>query len=216
MNAAVPDDIEFATKPALAQALMSDALTAGVPASWVTADEVYRGDSKLRHHLHKVGLGYVLAVAEHHQICTGIGTRRAIDLAVRLPRHTLPRHTWQRLSAGPGSEGQRWSGWALIDTTHTIGEACSEPVASESHWLLTRRNRSTSEYAFYRAYSPTLVPAQTLIRVAGRRCSIEESFAAGRELAALDERQIRTRTSLQTLDRPGDSDPRVPVRHGRH
>jgi SRSO17 transposase len=61
--AGVPDDVEFATKPALAQTLISDALTAGVPASWVTADEVYGGDSKLRRHLRKAGLGYVLAVA---------------------------------------------------------------------------------------------------------------------------------------------------------
>ena len=162
--AGVPHDVEFATKPALAQALISAALAAGVPAAWVTADEVYGGDSKLRRHLRQAGLGYVLAVAKNHQIRTGIGSRRAIDLAVR-----LPKHTWQRLSTGPGSKGERWYDWALIDTSDTIGDTSSDtsgdPVANSktgSHWLLIRRNRSTGEYAFYRAYSPTPVTVHAL------------------------------------------------------
>jgi SRSO17 transposase len=39
--AGVPGNVEFATKPALAQAMISGALAAGVPASWVAGDEVY-------------------------------------------------------------------------------------------------------------------------------------------------------------------------------
>ena len=38
--AAVPEDIEFATKPRLAQRMIERALTAGVPVSWVLGDEV--------------------------------------------------------------------------------------------------------------------------------------------------------------------------------
>ena len=37
---AVPEDIEFATKPRLAQRMIERALTAGVPVSWVLGDEV--------------------------------------------------------------------------------------------------------------------------------------------------------------------------------
>src|SRR6185437_3042466 len=39
--ASVPDDTAFQTKPALALAMVERALDAGVPAAWVTADEVY-------------------------------------------------------------------------------------------------------------------------------------------------------------------------------
>jgi SRSO17 transposase len=55
--AGVPAEVGFATKPALAQAMISDALDAGVPASWVAANEVYGADSKLRRHLRQAGLG---------------------------------------------------------------------------------------------------------------------------------------------------------------
>jgi SRSO17 transposase len=188
--AGVPDDVTFETKPALAQRLITEAVTARVPASWVAGDEVYGGDSKLRKQLRRAGLGYVLAIAKNHQIRTGIGNRRAVDLAVR-----LPKRCWQRLSAGRGSKGERWYDWALVDTVDDAGDPGANGAGH--HWLLIRRNRSTGEYAFYRAYAPTPVPLSTLVKVAGRRWTIEESFAASKELAALDEHQVRTWTSWQ-------------------
>jgi SRSO17 transposase len=180
-GAGVPDDVAFATKPALAGKMIAEAIAIGTPAAWVAGDEVYGADSKLRHELHTLGLGYVLAVAKNHQIVTGIGARRAIELAVR-----LPAHAWHWLSAGRGAKGERWYDWAFVETT--------DPAAGTSghHWLLLRRNRKTGEYAFYRAYSPARVPLKTLVMVAGRRWTVEESFAAGKELAALDEHQVRT------------------------
>ena len=60
-----------------------------------------------------------------------------------------------------------------------------------------RRHRHTGKLAFYRCYSPHVVPLRELVRVAGRRWSIEESFQAGKGLAGLDEHQIRRRTSWQ-------------------
>jgi SRSO17 transposase len=189
-GAGVPDDVEFATKPALAQAMIRDALAAGVRAAWVAGDEVYGADSKLRRQLRRAGLGYVLAIAKNHQIVTGIGARRAVDLAVR-----LPKRSWQRLSAGRGSKGERWYDWALVQATDEAADPAATSIGH--HWLLIRRNLKTGEYAFYRAYSPTPVTVATLVKVAGRRWTIEESFAAGKELAALDEHQVRTWTSWQ-------------------
>jgi SRSO17 transposase len=195
--AGVPEQVGFATKPALAAEMITKAYAAGVPAAWVAADEVYGADPVLRATLVTSGLGYVLAVAKSHLFMTGIGPRKAIDLAVR-----LPARAWHQMSAGHGSKGERWYDWALIETTDTAAEPATaasgtgEPSGRRGHhWLLIRRNRKTGEYAFYRAYSPVPVPLVRLVKVAGRRWTVEESFASSKELAALDEHQVRTWTS---------------------
>src|SRR3954451_11850858 len=61
-EAAVPDSVEFRTKPQLARAMLARALAAGVPAQWVTGDEVYGSDYALRRSIERSGRGYVLAV----------------------------------------------------------------------------------------------------------------------------------------------------------
>ncbi|MCW2902601.1 MAG: transposase, partial [Streptosporangiaceae bacterium] len=51
------------------------------------------------------------------------------------------------------------------------------------------------ELAFYRCFSPRSVPLSDLVRVAGRRWTVEETFQAGKGLAGLDEHQVRRWTS---------------------
>lgn len=47
-EASVPEAVEFATKPALAQQMLARAFAAGIPAAWVTVDEISGDDSSLR------------------------------------------------------------------------------------------------------------------------------------------------------------------------
>src|SRR5437764_5568556 len=72
-QAGVPDEVEFATKPALAREMITRALDAGVPAWWVAGDEVYGADPGLRDELEHRGIGYVLAVACSHRATTAAG-----------------------------------------------------------------------------------------------------------------------------------------------
>lgn len=185
-DAGVPDDVEFATKPALAVAMLERALDDAVPARWFAGDEVYGQDPALRARLRSRGLGYVVAVASSHQVRTGIGARRAVDLAVRAH---LP---WHRLSAGAGARGHRWYDWALIDLDPADRD---HDQHGGRHALLVRRNTATGELAFYRTWTPEPVPLATLVTVAGRRWTIEESFQSGKGLTGLDEHQVRRWTS---------------------
>lgn len=93
--AGVPGDVEFATKPALAQRMIGDALDAGATASWVTGDEVYGNDPALRAGLRHRGVGYVLAVSCDHRIPTNCGPVRADSVA-----RGLPPDCWQKLGRG--------------------------------------------------------------------------------------------------------------------
>lgn len=178
--AGIPADTPFATKPALATRMITRALEAGVPANWVAGDEVYGNDPHLRTALEQRGVGYVLAVGCAAQITTATGVYRADDLT-----RMLPQRAWQRLSAGQGAKGHRYYDWAWIDVPNTAGQ-------SGYRWLLLRRNRRTGELAFYRCYSPHSVGLPVLVRVAGRRWTIEQSFQTSKGQTGLDEHQVRT------------------------
>ncbi len=107
-QAGVPDEVGFSTKPALAKRLIIDALDAGVPAPWVTGDEVYGGDPKLRSALESRSTGYVFAVACDHRVTTPTGRVRADLLAKSLPKRACRSRpvTGPRAAAsttGPGS-----------------------------------------------------------------------------------------------------------------
>ena len=183
--AGVPQDTAFATKPALAMEMIGRAIDAGAPAAWVAADEVYGQDPQLRAELARRGLGYVLAVAKSHPVVTGIGSRTAVELAQK-----LAARAWQRISAGPGAKGPRWYDWTLIEAADPAVTSGDGP-----HWLLIRRRISDGELAFYRAHAPGPVPLAQLVKVAGSRWKVEDGFAGGKELAALDEHQVRSWTS---------------------
>jgi SRSO17 transposase len=174
--AGIPDEVQFATKPALATAMIARAVEAGIPARWVAADEVYGADPGLRADLQARQVGYVLAIGCDRRVPTAAGLMRPDTLAAN-----LPKNAWQRLSAGPGAKGQRYYDWAWVTLTAQPGH----------HWLLIRRHPHHGELAFYRCYAPTPVPLGELVRVAGRRWTIEESFQAAKGLAGLDEHQVR-------------------------
>src|SRR4051794_31148474 len=214
--AGVPAEVGFATKPALATALIERAQDAGVPARWVTADEVYGADPGLARPagprgrwppadevygaapglaraLEARGIGYVLAIAGNRRLPTDAATlRTAAQLAAE-----LPEHAWQVRSAGAGAHGPRRYAWAWL----ALHPRASAPARHDAEgyrqrppgeWsLLVRRNLSTGELAFYRCYTPTPTTLAQLITVAGRRWSIEESFQSSKGLAGLDEHQVR-------------------------
>lgn len=180
--AGVPaQDRRFATKPALAQAMITAALDAGTPASWVAGDEVYGADPGLRAELESRGIGYVLAVACSHRVLTAAGSVR-IDTLL----DDLGEDAWQMRSAGAGCKGPRWYCWAWIPL----------PGNEYGHTsMLLRRNDATGEMAYYRCFAPADVTLTELVRVAGWRWKIEESFQAAKGQAGLDEHQVRRWTS---------------------
>jgi SRSO17 transposase len=163
--AGVPDDVRFATKPALATAMISRALDAGVPAAWVTGDEVYGANRGLRAELEARGVGYVLAVACDHRVVAGGDSYRADALLGR-----VPARAWQCVSAGKGAKGHRYHDWAFIRLDHHDPSPSGQ---AGQHWLMVRRNQRTGELAFYRCWMPRPVPLATLVGVAGARWTIE-------------------------------------------
>jgi SRSO17 transposase len=187
--AGVPSGVQFATKPTLAAAMITRAVLAGVPAAWVAGDEVYGADPNLRRTARELGLGYVLQIAANRRVPTHAGPTR-VDTIPAL----LPHGAWQTYSCGRGSKGHRDYAWAWIEL---LPEHAGQLATGEHgrHHLLIRRNSATGELAYLRCYTPRPTTLATLVRVAGQRWRIEESFQAAKGLTGLDQHQVRRWTS---------------------
>jgi SRSO17 transposase len=182
--AGVPAAAAFRTKPELAQAMLERALDAGVPAAWVTGDEIYGGDRRLRVWLEVRDLPHVLAVKRSEPLWAaterGPAQVAAADLAA-----ALPDDAWERLSAGDGAKGPRWYDWARVPI-----RPLSDP--DRGYWLLVRRSLADpTERAYYVCYGPADATLAELVRVAGRRWAIEEGLEALKGEVGLDHYEVR-------------------------
>jgi SRSO17 transposase len=78
--------------------MLERALDAKIPVAWVTGDEVYGGDGRLRRWLEERDLPHVLAVKPSQALWSmRLGQERAAKLAGQ-----LPARAWRHLSAGTG------------------------------------------------------------------------------------------------------------------
>lgn len=112
-EAGIPDQVEFATKGALAKQMLGRAFAAGVKADWVLADTVY-GYDEMRKWLEDQWQPDVLAVPETHQVWSSGEPQEVGRLAA-----LLPAEAWVVLSAGEGSQGARLYEWAWMQLPYT-------------------------------------------------------------------------------------------------
>ena len=179
-EAGVPEEVAFATKPELARRMLERAFAAGIPAAWVVGDEIYGDDTELRHWLEREAHAYVFAVSCDHPLWEG-GQQTRADAVIG----ALPSEAWATLSCGEGSQGERLYEWACIRLPY-------ESMPGTAHWLLARRSRSEPmEIAYFRAFGPAGTPMEDLVRAAGMRWSIEESFEDVKGAVGLDQYEVR-------------------------
>jgi RNA polymerase sigma factor (sigma-70 family) len=184
-QAGVPANVGFATKPALARAMISRALQGRIPIQWVTADEAYGQGQKFRHYLEQRHLGYVVAVPRNLSLSTdddGTGLRADQITA------DAPEHAWKRLSAG--AQAYDWA-VATLPPRPDDDVGAGEPFA---RWLLVRRSIPASgkapELAYYMCYGPAGTPLTELVRIAGMRSAVEECFAVAKSEGGLNQYQV--------------------------
>jgi SRSO17 transposase len=181
--ARVPEGIGFRTKPELAQRMLERALDAGVPAAWVTADEVYGGSPPLRGWLEGRGVWHVLAVK-----CTELlavdGPQGPMRQGAAQLAAAVPAEQWIACSAGPGAKGRRLDDWTRI-------QLAAPAAAGMARWLLVRRSRRDGELAFSACYGPAATSLVGLVRVAGARWAVEEGFEQAKGEVGLDHYEVR-------------------------
>jgi SRSO17 transposase len=157
--------------------MIARAVTAGITARWVTADEAYGRDHTFRDGIRACGLDYVVAVARDQRV-TIAHVHHRVDVLIA----GLPSSAWQRYSCGPGSKGPRWYVWAWIGLETTDG--------STRNVLIRRSTNGTLAYYLTCTTNPT--PLGILVAVAGRRWAVEETFQVSKDSFGLDEYQTRS------------------------
>jgi SRSO17 transposase len=160
--------------------MLERAFAAGVPAAWVTGDEIYGDATDLRRWLEQNEHPYVFAVSRSSPVWHA-GRQERADVLVA----SLSPESWGTLSCGAGSQGERLYDWACIQLPY-------ERASGMAHWLLARRNRSDpKELAYFRAFGPETTALEDLVRVAGTRWAIEESFEDAKGVVGLDQYEVR-------------------------
>lgn len=180
--AGVPEDVVYRSKTELGRAMLERAFAAGVAVGWVTADALYGSDGALRRWLEGRRQAYVLGVRSNTYVVDREAWRQA-TVAELIGR--LPAGAWRRLSAGDGAKGPRLYDWACVRDDRLLPDGCAA-------WVLARRSiAEPTEIAYYLAFGPADATVEELVRVAGRRWSIEEALEVAKNEVGLDQYEVR-------------------------
>ena len=200
--AGVPDDVGFATKPALALAMVRQARDGGsLRARWVTGDAAYGGNPGFRDALAGEGLWYLLEAPTTTGVCPVSGLapttppvagrwRQRDDLGrpttIGELVEGLPTDRWQALTIGPGARGPRVYQFAQQRVREFRAGVLGRELTA-----VFRRNPDGSELKLYLTNAPPGVPLLLLGRVASRRWTIETGFEQTKGEVGLDEYEVR-------------------------
>src|SRR5947209_8060395 len=206
-QAHVPEEVDFATKPEQAVAMLEHAWEQGVPMRWVTGDEVYGDAPRLRETIQAQGRFYVLAVSANTRVWTerpeveapqqqtGGRPRLAPRVAKGAPKARmvseiiaeLPRSAWKRVSVVEGEKGMITYHWTRVRVVESRDQLPGPDV-----WLLARRSQAAPDkLAYYLAYAPPKTGLATLVQVASSRYTVEQCIEEAKGEAGLDEYEVR-------------------------
>jgi SRSO17 transposase len=183
-EAGVPSDVAFATKPELARRMLERALAAGVPVAWVTGDEVYGKDRRLRMWLESQQQPFVLAIASNEPLWVEWDQGpQQVPVATIAAR--LAEARWTRISAGNGAKGPRVYDWAWVPLYRM-------PEPEWGHWLLVRRSvAKPEELAYYVVFGASGTTLPEAVQVAGTRWAVEETIETSKGEVGLDQYEVR-------------------------
>jgi SRSO17 transposase len=183
----VPNNVEFATKPQIARRMITRAIAAKVPFSFVATDTVY-GTGMIEALLRNAGKGYVLGVAAN-RVFHSWGKPQLVSGTAATIAQSLPKTAWRRLPSGEGTKGPRLHDWAYVE----LADLEADTLAGEwTRGLLIRRNIATGDLAFFSTWCPKGTPMAKLVAVEGHRWAIEDSFETAKNEFGLDHNETRS------------------------
>ena len=128
----------------------------GVPAAWVTADEVYGSGSKFHSMLEKQGIDCVVTISCQQRPFLD-GSRASVD------EHTneTPNRARNKISCGDGAKGKRFYQWAFIQFGAPTDKGLHKGL------LVKRSLKKPDERVDYFVCVPKGTTLKQLVRIAG-------------------------------------------------
>ncbi|MEQ1956848.1 IS701 family transposase [Mesorhizobium sp. CN2-181] len=184
-KACVPDDVVFATKPAMAREMVTRILDEGIACAFVLADALYGSDHQFRRMLEDRGQAYVLAIRSNH-VPRFLEEWKFVQTDPATLVGDLEAQAWQPLSAGEGAKGARLYEWVRLPLNWQATDGFAR-------WLLARRSlRDPHAIAYYFAYAPAQTTLAELAAAAGLRWTVEECFLRAKDDLGLDHCEARS------------------------
>jgi SRSO17 transposase len=179
-----------ATKPELARRMLERALAASVPFTYFLADEAYGQCRTLRSWLEERRVRYVLAIPKSEVVPLPDGrTRQARELYA-----IVPEEAFERRSCADGAKGPREYDWAAVQLASTAR-------GLERHLLIRRSTvpnkkdkksgELVREIAYFLCHTAPGATMAELVRAAGQRWMVEESYQVAKGQVGLDEHEVR-------------------------
>ena len=181
LGAGIPKGTEFKTKPQMALEMLKRAHEAGTPFSWVTADSLYGDFGGISEWLESIAKGYALAVSGKAYVWQGERQRKVGEML-----ESLPEKGWRRISAGKGTKGERYYDWYTCELNRP-------PLEGWKKLLLVRRSVSDpGDMRAFICFCPEGAAVKKLVRVAGSRWTVEQSFEETKGEVGLDHYEMRS------------------------
>ena len=184
LEAGVPEDVAFRTKPQLAQLMLEQAADSGVPFSWFTGDEVYGSGRKLWLWLEREGIPHVMAIKSNEKLWAWTDKG---PLQVRADRLVsgVEESAWARCSAGNGAKGPG----SMIGPPWKYGP-CGSRARATGCWRGAALPNPGSWPTTCASAQRTPALAE-LVRVAGTRWATLECFEEAKGEVGLDQYEVR-------------------------
>jgi len=205
-KAKVPQDIEFATKPEIAMALIDEAMAAGVAPKIAVADAGYGVDTAFRHHLTDRGLQYVVGVTSVVSVWpegtaplppapwSGQGRKPKLlrrdaqhkPVSVKALAMALKPRQWKNITWREGTNLALTSRFAAV-RVRCAHQDYWRSEARPQEWLLIEWPKGDAEpLKYFLSTLPAHTSIHELVRVAKLRWRIERDYQELKQEFGLD------------------------------
>ncbi len=180
-KAKIPEDIEFATKPQLAQRRLERAWAEGLAMQWVVGDSTYGNSPTLREAIATTGHCYVLEIPKSAQVQ---GDRQSAQTVEGLVAD-LPADPWRCYVLNLSDQGLPWSDWTALRVMST-----SDTLAEQ--WLVVRRTvTEPPDTPLFLSNAQSTTSLDWLAQVGGSRYPVEHRLEEAKGTAGLPHYEVR-------------------------